>query len=103
MLSLPLICVVQISGILVKKHAHGHLSDVEILLEVLPHSLHKLFVAVGVKTKVWFNQVELKICRRLFLPAFTSTPSLSSSPRPQSLATSRQPSGAGVSEMDLSD
>ena len=32
-----------------------------------------------------------------------STPSPSSSPRPQSLATSRQPSGAGVSGLDLTD
>ena len=55
MLSLPLICVVQINGTLVEKHAHGCLTDVEILLEVLPRSLHKLLVAVGVKTKVWSN------------------------------------------------
>ena len=52
MLSLPLICVVQISGTPVKKHAHGHLNDMEILLEVLPRSLHKLLVAIGIKTKV---------------------------------------------------
>ena len=32
-----------------------------------------------------------------------SIPSPSSSPRPQLLAASRQPSGAGVPEMDLTD
>ena len=70
MLSLPLICVVQISGTPVKKHTHGCLTDKEILLEVLPHSLHKLLVAISVKTKVWINQVELKVCSHLLLFAF---------------------------------
>ena len=55
MLSLPLICVVQISGTPIEKHVHGCLTDVEILLEVLPHNLQKLLIAVGVKTKVWSN------------------------------------------------
>ena len=52
MLSLLLICLVQISGTPVEKHVHGRLTHVEILLEVLSHSLYKLLVAIGVKTKV---------------------------------------------------
>ena len=41
----------------------------ELLLEVLPCSLDKLLVAVGVQTKFWSNEVELKARRRLLLPA----------------------------------
>ena len=70
MLNLPLICIVQINGILVEKQAHGCLIDLEILLEVLPHNLHKLVVVVDVKTKVWSNQVEQKAHRRLLHPVF---------------------------------
>ena len=70
MLSLPLICVVQINGIPVKKHVHGCRIDKELLLEVLPCNLHKLFVAVDVMTKVWSNEVELKVRLCLLLLAF---------------------------------
>ena len=70
MVGLPLICVVQISGTPIKKHAHGCLSDGELLLEVPPCNLDKLLVAVGVKTKLWSNEVELKARCRLLLPAF---------------------------------
>ena len=69
MLGLPLICVVQISGTLVEKHAHGCLTDEELLLKVLPCNLDKLLVAVSVKTKLWSNEVKLKERRRLLLPA----------------------------------
>ena len=70
MLDLSLICVVQISGTPVEKHAHGCLTDGELLLEVLPCNLDKLLVAVSVKTKFWSNEVELKVHRCLLLPAF---------------------------------
>ena len=70
MLILPLVYVVQSNGTPIEKHVHGRLIDMEILLEVLPCSLHKLLVAVGIKTKVWINQVELKARRRLLLLAF---------------------------------
>ena len=69
MLGLPLICVVQISGTPVEKHAHGCLTDGELLLEVLPCNLDKFLVVVGVKTKFWSNEVELKARCRLLLPA----------------------------------
>ena len=68
-LGLPLICVLQISGTPVEEHAHGCLTDGELLLEVLPCSLDKLLVAVGVQTKFWSNEVDLKARRRLLLPA----------------------------------
>ena len=70
MLDLPLICVVQISGIPIEKDTHGCLTNKELLLEVLPCNLHKLLVVVGEKTKVWSNEVELKVGHRLLLPAF---------------------------------
>ena len=55
MLDLPLICVVQINGTPIKKHVHGCLTDEKLLLEVLPCSLHKLLIAINVKTKLWSN------------------------------------------------
>ena len=51
MLGLPLVCIVQISGTPVEKHAHGCLTDGDLLFEVLSCNLDKLLVAVGVKTK----------------------------------------------------